>query len=106
MIDPHPAVQRLLDAVNSGDVSGFLASFTADGVVDDWGREFRGPTEIRSWSDAEFIGRQVSLGVQGVEEGKGETIIAAQVGGKGYPGPSHFAFRVEGDRVSRMTITG
>ena len=105
-VDPHPAVQRLLDAANGGDLNGFLATFTDDGVVDDWGREFRGATEIRSWSDAEFIGREVNLTVQGVEEGKGETIIAAQVGGKGYTGPSHFAFRVEGDRVARMTITG
>jgi hypothetical protein len=38
----HPAVQALLDGVNSGDVDAFLGCFTEDGVVDDWGREFRG----------------------------------------------------------------
>lgn len=101
-----PAVERLLNATNSGDIAGFLAAFTEDGVVDDWGREFRGHTQIRSWSDAEFIGREVKLDIQGVEEGKGETIIAAEVGGKGYTGPSHFAFRIEGDHVTRMTISG
>ena len=30
--------------------------------------------------------------------------FAAQVGGNGFNGPSHFSFRVDGDLVSRMTI--
>ncbi|WP_260418119.1 hypothetical protein [Actinophytocola algeriensis] len=34
----------------------------------------------------------------------GETVVTAQVGGNGFHGPSHFSFRVAGDRVSRMTI--
>ena len=34
----------------------------------------------------------------------GFTVVSAQVGGNGFNGPSHFAFRVSGDRVSRMTI--
>jgi hypothetical protein len=36
------AIQTLIDAANNGDIDAFLAGFTADGVVDDWGREFRG----------------------------------------------------------------
>lgn len=99
-----PAVQALLDAANKGDLPAFLAGFTDDGVVDDWGREFRGATRIKDWSDAEFLGRQVSLAVKQVEQQDGETVVTAQVGGKGFNGPSHFAFRVDGDRVSRMTI--
>jgi hypothetical protein len=34
------AVQTPLDSANDGDVDAFLAGFTADRVVDDWGREF------------------------------------------------------------------
>jgi hypothetical protein len=103
------AVQRLLDAANAGDIDAFLAGFTADGVVDDWGREFRGADRIRAWSDAEFIGKQVTLDVRAVERRGGETVVTAQVGGKGFNGPSHFAFLVDGGlidegRVSRMTI--
>jgi hypothetical protein len=99
-----PAVQAVLDAANAGDLDAFLGAFTADGVVDDWGREFHGNARIAEWSDAEFIGVQVSLQVTGVSERDGEVVVAAQVGGAGFNGPSHFAFRVEGDRVSRMTI--
>ncbi|GII53362.1 polyketide cyclase [Planotetraspora thailandica] len=100
----HPAVQALLDAANDNDIDAFLAGFTADGVVDDWGRKFHGADHIRSWSDAEFIGMKVSLDVREVEQRGGETVVTAYVGGNGFNGPSHFAFLVDGDLVSRMTI--
>ncbi|MGX7680274.1 nuclear transport factor 2 family protein [Jatrophihabitans sp. DSM 45814] len=100
---PDP-IQRLLDAANAGDQRAFLTSFTADGVVDDWGREFHGPRAIEKWSDAEFIGSQVSLEVGKVEERGGEYVVTAEVGGNGFVGPSHFSFRVAGDAIARMTI--
>jgi hypothetical protein len=98
------AVQALLDAANDNDTDAFLAGFTKDGVVDDWGREFHGAQRIREWSDAEFIGKQVTLEVTEVVDAGGETVVTAQVGGNGFNGPSHFGFQVEGDLVSRMTI--
>ncbi|MDQ3895050.1 MAG: nuclear transport factor 2 family protein [Actinomycetota bacterium] len=100
---PEP-VARLLAAANDHDTDAFLASFTEDGVVDDWGREFVGPVAIREWSDQEFIGVEVSLKVTGVATTGDETTITADVGGKGYTGPSHFAFKVRRDLVARMTI--
>ncbi len=104
MTEVPAAVQRLLDAANAGDIDAFLAGFTEDGVVDDWGREFRGADAIRGWSDGEFIGKQVSLDVTDVTVKSGETVVTAEVGGNGFNGPSHFSFRVAGDLVSRMTI--
>ncbi|OLT11331.1 polyketide cyclase [Pseudonocardia sp. CNS-139] len=100
---PSP-VQSLLDAVNRGDTDGFLGCFTPDGVVDDWGREFRGPQAIRTWSDGELIGVRASLQVTAVNEHEGAVVVTALVGGDGFKGPSHFAFDVSGDRVARMTI--
>jgi hypothetical protein len=100
---PDP-VRTLLDAANGGDTESFLGSFTADGVVDDWGREFRGPAAIRSWSDTEFIGVRVSLTPTGVVERDGVVTVTAQVGGDGYTGPSAFSFDLDGGLVSRMTI--
>jgi ketosteroid isomerase-like protein len=101
----EPAVQRLIDATNAGDITAFLAGFTEDGVVDDWGREFKGAAAIRGWSDAEFIGKRVSLVVHAVNLHNGETMVNAEVGGDGFTGPSHFAFQIDGDLVSRMTIS-
>lgn len=100
---PDP-VAAALDSANANDTAGFLACFAPDGVVDDWGREFRGPDEIREWSDREFIGVHVSLDVTAVERADGATTVTATVGGEGFNGPSHFTFDVAGDRVARMTI--
>jgi hypothetical protein len=102
--DLPPPVAAAIDAANRGDTPAFLASFTADGVVDDWGREFRGPEAITGWSDNEFIGVDVSLAIEGVEAAGDDTTVTAQVGGRGFNGPSHFTFHVDGDRVTRMTI--
>jgi hypothetical protein len=100
---PQP-VAALIDAANANDTDAFLRSFTAAGVVDDWGREFHGPDAIRGWSDREFIGVQVTLDVTEVESSEGDTTVTATVGGQGFNGPSHFTFRVSGGRVGRMTI--
>ena len=100
---PKP-VAALLEAANANDTAAFLACFTADGVVDDWGREFHGSDEIRGWSDGEFIGVHVSLAVTDVERADAATTITATVGGEGFNGPSHFTFVVDGERVARMTI--
>ena len=100
---PAP-VARLLQAANAHDTGAFLDSFTDDGVVDDWGREFEGAEAIRGWSDREFIGVAVRLDVTRVTTDDGKTVVSAEVGGDGYNGPSHFVFDVRGDRVARMTI--
>jgi hypothetical protein len=100
---PQP-VAAALEAANDHDTDAFLACFTEDGVVDDWGREFRGAAGIRQWSDAEFIGVAVTLSVTEVEQRDHETVVTADVGGHGFNGPSHFSFTLAGGLVSRMTI--
>jgi len=100
---PEP-VAAALKAANDNDTDAFLAALTPDAVVDDWGREFRGPDAIRGWSDNEFIGVEVSLDVKSVDQQGTATAVTADVGGKGFNGPSTFTFDVDGDRVARMTI--
>ena len=100
---PTP-VAKLLEAANANDVDAFLAAFVDEGVVDDWGREFVGKAAIRAWSDAEFIGLQVTLSVVGVIQDGEATTVTTDVGGNGFNGPSHFTFAVAGDRIARMTI--
>ena len=107
MAEVPTAVQNVLDAANAGDTDAFLDAFAAgDGAVDDWGRVFRGRDRIREWSDAEFIGKQVTLEVTGVRSEGATTVVSAQVGGNGFNGPSDFAFEVSGDQVALMRITG
>jgi hypothetical protein len=99
-------VAAALEAADAGNTEDFLAAFAEDGAVDDWGRVFRGRDAIRSWSDAEFIGKAVTLRVTGVRTEDGVTVVSAEVGGKGFNGPSDFAFTVAGDHVAVMAITG
>jgi hypothetical protein len=101
---PAP-VQAAIDAANAGDTGKFLALFGPGGAVDDWGRTFTGAGEIRSWSDAEFIGKRVSLAVESSETSPdGAVTVLATVGGDGFNGPSHFTFRLDGDAITSMTI--
>jgi hypothetical protein len=105
MTDPPQPVASLLEAANRHDSDALLACFTEDGVVDDWGREFAGAAAIRSWSDREFIGVNVVLEARETHVGPdGDVTIAADVGGDGFNGPSHFTFRLRDGLVSRMTI--
>ena len=105
MAEPPPEpVARLLQAANEHDTDAFLASFTDDGVVDDWGREFAGAHAIRGWSDNEFIGVDVTLALTTTTTDGDVTTIEAQVGGRGFNGPSHFTFTVRDGLVARMTI--
>ena len=97
-------VSTLIEAANRHDTGGFLACFSDDGVVDDWGREFRGADAIRGWSDRELIGVNVRLDVVDVGEAGPTVTVTAEVGGDGFNGPSHFTFTVAGDRITRMAI--
>jgi hypothetical protein len=101
---PPEPVARLLQAANAHDTAAFLASFTDDGVVDDWGREFAGPEAIKLWSDKEFIGVGVVLNISATTTDGDVTTVAADVGGSGFNGPSRFMFTVRDGLVSRMTI--
>jgi ketosteroid isomerase-like protein len=99
------AVRRVLAAVDALDADAFVAAFAPDGFVDDWGRQFRGPDQIRSWSDAEFIGKFVTFTNTQVSTPGNPLTVATQVGGDGFNGPSHFTFDVQDDQLASMTIT-
>lgn len=106
MSEPHlpPPVERLMNAVNDSDQTGFLAEFTEDGIVDANGRRFVGLDAIRAWSDSDAIGHQQNFTVQQVSD-EGDIIAAViHVSGNGYYGPSTFRFRLDGDRIREMRI--
>jgi len=100
---PEP-VASFVDRVNDHDERGFLEAFTPDGVVDDWGREFRGREAIKGWSDVEFIGARGVLDVRSAETTPDGVTVVGDWRSRHANGLSSFAFRVEGDRIARMTI--
>ena len=102
---PAP-IQRLVDAINTGDTEAFVASFTEDGFVDDWGREFTDRAAIKAWSDHEFIGANGTMDVQRVDTDGDQVVVVADWRSTHANGLSEFTFDVDGDRIARMTIRG
>jgi len=93
---PRPVTDALATA-NALDTDAFLDLFRPNGFVDDWGRRFTGRDAIRGWSDAEFIGKNVTLQVTSGSTSGSVTTVIAQVGGDGFNGPSTFTFDGDGD---------
>ncbi|GAA1983662.1 hypothetical protein GCM10009718_21210 [Isoptericola halotolerans] len=100
---PAP-VASFVDAVNRHDEAGFLDAFTTDGVVDDWGRLFAGREAIKEWSDKEFIGARGTLTPEEVTVDGGSVTVVGDWRSNHANGRSSFAFDLDGDSITRMTI--
>jgi hypothetical protein len=101
-----PPIERLVAAINGGDTEAFLDCFTGKGVVNDWGRRFTGREAIRGWSDVESIGAKGIMTVTGVERKGGQIIVTAGWISNFFSGPSRYVFRLDGDLIAEMRITG
>ncbi|WP_407317290.1 nuclear transport factor 2 family protein [Isoptericola halotolerans] len=100
---PAP-VASFIDAVNHHDEDGFLDAFTPEGAVDDWGRVFTGRAAIKKWSDEEFIGARGILTPEEVSDDGDVVTVVGDWRSNHANGRSSFAFDVDGDSISRMTI--
>lgn len=101
---PEP-VASFIDAVNRHDREAFLDAFTDDGAVDDWGRVFAGRAEIDGWSEQEFIGARGTLTPEEVSIDGDAVTVVGDWRSTHANGRSRFVFLVDGDRLSRMTIS-
>lgn len=99
-----PAVRQLVTATGAGDPAGFVAAFTDDAVVDDWGRRFEGREQIAAWDAAENTGVRSSFEVRAADVRPDGVTLAVEVRGDGYQGPGTFELRLEGGLVSAFTI--
>lgn len=55
-IEAPAPVRAVVDAINAADTDAFVAGFTDDGVVNDWGRVLTGADGVRSWAESDAIG--------------------------------------------------
>lgn len=101
-----PAVRRMLDATNSEDSEAFLASFSADAVVDDFGRTFSGHDEIARWNAQEHIGTHNRIRVEAARATDDGVVLDIQVSGQGYNGGGTFDIRLRDDTIRSLVIRG
>lgn len=99
------AVAAYIQSINNHDDAAFIALFSDGAVVNDVGREFRGPAAIKAWSDREIFDARVSLEVLDAADRDGQTVVTAKVDGNfdrtGLPDPlilSHH-ITVDGDKI-------
>lgn len=104
---PLPApLAVFFDATNAGDSDAFVAAFTDDAVLVDWGRTFHGHAGAAAWNESDNIGRRTHFDVLDWHEGdeSGTYVVTVEVSGDGFNGTSPITFAVRDGLISRMTI--
>lgn len=100
---PEP-VQTVVDAINDADTDAFVASFTPDGFVSDWGRVLRGADGVRSWAGSDAIGMGAKMTVLQAQTEGDTTRMRFGWSSRRFNGESDGIFVVEGDRIASFTI--
>jgi ketosteroid isomerase-like protein len=106
MISTPDAIQAFVDATNRGDSEAFVAAFTADAHLDDWGRSFDGHDGMRSWDGTDNIGVQSHFDLLEVTPGGGddEYVANIRVSGNGYNGTGPMVFRIRDGLIADLRI--
>ncbi len=100
---PAP-VQAMVDAINDADTEAFVAAFTADGFVSDWGTVKSGPAGVRSWAGSDAIGAGAKMTVLSAETDGDTSRIRFGWRSSVFNGESDGIFVVSGDKLASFTI--
>ena len=98
------AVQRMVDAINEADTEAFVAAFTPEGFVSDWGTVKAGPEGVRAWACSDAIGAGARMTVLSAETEGDTTRIRFGWRSSVFNGESDGIFVVAGDRLASFTI--
>ena len=98
------AAQRVVDAINAADTEAFVAGFTDDGYVDDWGRVLRSAEGVRQWASSDAIGAGARIEVFEAHTVGDTTEIRFNWTSRVFNGESSAFVTVSGDRVSSFRI--
>lgn len=100
---PGP-IERFVSAINASDTDAFVALFTSDGFVDDWGRVLRGHDGVRSWAGSDAIGQQAQMEILSADT-EGDTVTTRfDWTSNRFTGQSDGIFVLDGDHIASFTI--
>ena len=105
-----PPVSTYVEATNSFDLEGLLATFVDDALVNDQLRDYWGKPAIREWAARDIIGQSLTMNVTSTIEHYGNVMVTANIGGKfdmsGLPDPLVYAFyfTAYADRIVQLII--
>ncbi|MFC0430348.1 TetR/AcrR family transcriptional regulator C-terminal ligand-binding domain-containing protein [Kutzneria buriramensis] len=101
------AIQAFVDATNSADTEAFVAAFTEDAFLDDWGRQFHGHDGVASWNKTDNIGVRAHFEIESIEPG-GEPdsyTVTMKVRSHRFNGTGPMAIKVRGDKIASLVIS-
>ncbi|PRB08366.1 nuclear transport factor 2 family protein [Microbacterium sp. MYb64] len=98
------AVQRMVDAINDADTEAFVAAFTPDGFVSDWGTVKAGPEGVRAWAGSDAIGAGARMTVLSADTDGDTTRIRFGWRSSVFNGESDGIFVVSDGLLASFTI--
>src|ERR1700745_2812651 len=100
------AIQEFIAATNRADSDAFVALFTEDAYLSDWGREFHGRDGARAWNRTDNIGVQSHFELVSAEPGTtpGGYTVTLTVSGNGFNGTGPMNFELRDGRIASLRI--
>ena len=101
------AIQAFIDATNRGDSDAFVAAFTDDAYLNDWGREFHGRDGVRAWNRTDNIGVRSHFEFVSAKPGNAPDsyTVTLTVSGNGYNGTGPMNFGLRDGRIASLRIS-
>jgi ketosteroid isomerase-like protein len=106
-IELPAAIRAFVDATNRGDSDAFVAAFTPDAHLNDWGRGFDGHDGIRSWDRTDNIGKRTHFELVDATPGEkpDSYLVTLTVTGDGYNGTGPMRFEMRDGLIARLLIS-
>ncbi|MFF0050745.1 nuclear transport factor 2 family protein [Streptomyces sp. NPDC005498] len=101
------AIRAFIDATNAADSTAFVAAFTPDACLNDWGREFHGPQGVAAWNETDNIGVQAHFDLLSARRGPvaDSYVVKMAVSGNGFNGTGPFDFRLRDGLIASLKIS-
>jgi hypothetical protein len=105
--DLPAAIRDFIGATNRGDSDAFVAAFTEDAYLNDWGREFHGRDGVRAWDRTDNIGVRSHFELVSAEPGTapGSYVVTLTVTGDGFNGTGPMNFELRDGLIASLRIS-
>jgi hypothetical protein len=105
--EPPDAVRTFIDATNRSDPDAFVAAFTPNAHLDDWGRGFDGHIGVRAWDRTDNIGVHSHFELVKVAptDEPESYLVTLIVTGDGYNGTTTMRFELRDGLIARLMIS-
>ena len=100
---PDP-IRRMIEATNAADSDAFVACFTDDAYLEDWGRTFEGHDGIRSWDETDNVGVGMHFDLESAQQDGSEWLVTVDARSERFNGTGKFRITLDGGRIARFII--